>query len=147
MNKTRAMSMVCGGVFFAVTASMVASMSGCIVVVDKDDDDYGSLSSDSNGERRIGVEVEKVRSAVGAQAGVMPGTGLVVTRVVPGSPAAAAGMQQYDVIKGVEGQPDGSLASLRAAIKDKNVGDTVNLTVVRGGQEMMVTSGVAVVRD
>lgn len=139
--------MVCGGVLFAMTASMVASMSGCVVVVDKDDDDYESLSSDSNGERRIGVEVEKVRSAVGAQAGVMPGTGLVVTRVVPGSPAAAAGMQQYDVIKMVEGQPDGSLSSLRAALAGKNAGETVNLTVVRGGQEMSVTTGVAVVRN
>ena len=133
-------------VLLAVTALGLsgAGLTGCIVVVDRDNEsDFSSWEHD----KRIGIEVGSVRPAVGAQASVMPGTGLVVTRVVPGSPAAAAGLQQYDVIKGVEGQADGTLKSLRAAIYEKAPGETLTLTVVRAGQEMTVTPHVIAVDE
>jgi putative serine protease PepD len=58
----------------------------------------------------------------------------VLTSVVSGTPAGQAGMQTGDSVIAIDGNPvDGSL-SLVAQVHEHNVGDQVNLTVVRGGQ-------------
>jgi putative serine protease PepD len=58
----------------------------------------------------------------------------VLTNVVSGTPADKAGLQANDAIIAVDGNSiDGSL-SLVAQVRQHNVGDQVNLTVVRGGQ-------------
>ncbi|MDV6374351.1 S1C family serine protease [Deinococcus arenicola] len=83
----------------------------------------------------------------------LPDTGLVIGQVQPGTPAAAAGLQggtreqQFrgglvslggDVITAADGQPVDALEDLQAALINKTEGDTVTLTVVRGGQEREV---------
>jgi putative serine protease PepD len=63
----------------------------------------------------------------------------VVKSVADGTPAAQAGLQAGDAITTIDGKRvDGSL-SLVAAIRQRNVGDTVKLTVVRGSQTQEVT--------
>ena len=58
----------------------------------------------------------------------------VLTNVVAGTPADKAGLQTGDAITAVDGNPiDGSL-SLVAQVRERNVGDSVTLTVVRSGQ-------------
>ncbi|CAM3943516.1 S1C family serine protease [Deinococcus frigens] len=83
----------------------------------------------------------------------LPDTGLVVGQVQPGTPAAQAGLrggtreQEFrggvvslggDVIVKADGQPVDALEDLQAALINKTEGDTVSLTVVRGGQEREV---------
>jgi 2-alkenal reductase len=53
--------------------------------------------------------------------------------VLPGSPAAQAGLQEGDVILSVNGQAVGRARSLALALRDYQVGDTVTLTVWRDG--------------
>jgi putative serine protease PepD len=58
----------------------------------------------------------------------------VLASVVSGTPADKAGLQTGDAVIAVDGNSiDGSL-SLVAQVREHNVGDQVNLTVVRGGQ-------------
>ncbi|NAZ75562.1 PDZ domain-containing protein [Kineococcus sp. T13] len=61
--------------------------------------------------------------------------GAQVAQVQPGTPAADAGLQAGDVVTAVDGQATDGYESLTATIRGKAVGSTVQLTVVRGGQE------------
>lgn len=116
--------------------ALAAVLPGCVVVVHRDYD--SEYSSSSSHRKLIGVEIGEVGPALAAQTGVDAGRASVVTRVMPGSPAEAAGIQRWDVITGVEGQPDGSYPSLRAGVKAKNHGETVELTLKRAGTELRV---------
>jgi S1-C subfamily serine protease len=116
--------------------ALAAVLPGCVVVVHRDYD--SEYSSSSSHRKLIGVEIGEVGPALAAQTGVDAGRASVVTRVMPGSPAEVAGIQRWDVITGVEGQPDGSYPSLRAGVKAKNHGETVELTLKRAGTELRV---------
>ena len=58
----------------------------------------------------------------------------MLTNVVSGTPADKAGLEVGDAIISVDGNSiDGSL-SLVAEVRERTVGDTVALKVIRGGQ-------------
>jgi S1-C subfamily serine protease len=58
--------------------------------------------------------------------------------VEPGSPAAKAGIQAEDIILKVNGQQIDTNHTLSDLIAEHNAGDTVTLTVNRGGKEMTI---------
>lgn len=58
---------------------------------------------------------------------------IVVTRVTPGSPAAAAGLREDDVIVGVGGKQQAGIAGLADALK-AHIGQQVELDIVRQQQ-------------
>jgi putative serine protease PepD len=62
----------------------------------------------------------------------------VVQTVSSGTPAASAGLQQGDAITAVNGDLVNGSESLVAQIREKSVGDKVELTVSRGGKERKV---------
>jgi len=62
-----------------------------------------------------------------------------VAQVVAGSPAAQAGLQQGDVITQVDNQPITDDSTLGRVLATKKPGDTISLTVQRGGQSMQVS--------
>ena len=83
----------------------------------------------------------------------LPNQGIVVQEVQPGSAAARAGIQGSDfqvmyqgqpipaggdVITAVDGKPVTTTAELQNDILNRNKGETVTLTIVRGGQEQQV---------
>lgn len=61
------------------------------------------------------------------------GNGAVVTEVIPGSPAAAAGLQPGDVVEAVDSSPVSSLADLQARLYGSPPGTHLVITVLRGG--------------
>lgn len=65
--------------------------------------------------------------------------GGLVTQVEPGSPADEAGLATGDVVVRVDDSPVASGVDLAAAIKARKPGDTVELTLVRDGEEERVT--------
>lgn len=87
----------------------------------------------------LGVETSSVPSVVSEQLGLAKGFGLVVDYVVPDGPAAAAGIQQNDILKLLNDQiltePD-QLAKLVRSFSD---GTNITLTILRKGQEQKVT--------
>ncbi|PZR76991.1 MAG: hypothetical protein DLM73_00840 [Chthoniobacterales bacterium] len=87
----------------------------------------------------LGVETSSVPRVVSEQLGLAKGFGLVVDYVVPDGPAAAAGVQQNDIIKMFNDQilmePD-QLAKLVRSYQD---GTNVTLTILRKNAETKVT--------
>lgn len=68
---------------------------------------------------------------------------LTVTSVVSGGPADKAGVKKDDVITAVDGATIAAFADLRKALSGKKAGDSVTLSVDRGGsrQDIKVTLG------
>jgi putative serine protease PepD len=73
--------------------------------------------------------------------------GATVVSVEAGSPAAAAGIQDGDLITAVAGKGIDGASSLGSAIRAHRPGDTVELTVVRNGQVRTVRATLAGQRD
>ena len=91
----------------------------------------------------LGVMIYDVTDAnTAAQLGVN-GTGVYVVQVTAGGGAEAAGVQAGDRIIAVDDTAVSSSSSVKSYLKDKNVGDTVNLQVEREGKvlTLQVTLG------
>jgi S1-C subfamily serine protease len=69
--------------------------------------------------------------------------GAVIATIVPGSPAAKAGLQPGDVILQEGNRPVRNQFDWEAALLDLRVGQPANLRVRRGGREMTVQVPVA----
>jgi len=86
----------------------------------------------------IGVQPVPIANAPagapsGAKAGQPEGShGLLVTSMLPGGPAAQAGLLIGDILVDVGAQQAGSLAQLREALAG-NIGRSVPVSVIRGG--------------
>jgi serine protease DegQ len=63
-------------------------------------------------------------------------SGVLITRIEPGSPAWRRGLRQNDVVLAVNRQPVGSVAELTVALE--TAGDTVALRLLREGQQLFV---------
>src|SRR4029453_4533990 len=87
----------------------------------------------------LGVETSQVPTVVSEQLGLSKGLGLVVEYVVPESPAAAAGIQQNDILKMLNDQILIEPSQLRKLLQTFSDGTDVTLTILRKGQEQKVT--------
>ena len=66
--------------------------------------------------------------------------GVLVAEVLPGSPAEEAGLLAGDVIVSLDSEPMHDIAELSAAIKLRRPGETVELTIRRGGDLLVATA-------
>src|SRR5438046_8375447 len=83
----------------------------------------------------LGVETSEVPNVVSEQLGLAKGFGLVVDYVVPDGPAAAAGVQQNDILKMLNDQILTEPDQLSKLVRSYSEGTTVTLTVLRKGKE------------
>jgi putative serine protease PepD len=83
---------------------------------------------------RIGVTVSNST----AHDGLITGAG--IQSVVPGSPAASAGIRKGDVVTRVNNHAITGYQSMVATIRGYRPGDTVHLTVLRNGQTLHLTA-------
>jgi membrane-associated protease RseP (regulator of RpoE activity) len=67
-------------------------------------------------------------------------TGVLVSRVEEGSPAADAGVEVGDVLLSVDGELIAGSWDLRRAVAPKRQGDAVSVEVVRGGRARALTA-------
>jgi putative serine protease PepD len=116
------------GIGFAIPSNQVKRIADQLV---KD-----GVVTDS-GRAALGVRVTTVVDQSGKPVGVG------VVDVVPGGPAASAGIQPGDVIVSVDGKDTPSSEALGAVLAELKPGDTVPVTVQRGGSpvELEVTLG------
>ena len=86
----------------------------------------------------IGVQYTALTPSVAARLGLKGGQGIVVIQVIQGSPAAQAGLRGQDVIKQIDNQPITDESTLGRSLTARKPGDSVTLTVERGGQTLQV---------
>jgi serine protease Do len=96
----------------------------------------GGPPPDRHGEKKVpvtylGVETSEVPSVVSEQLGLAKGFGLVVDYVVPDGPAAAAGVQQNDILKLLNDQILTEPEQLAKLVRSFSDGTSVTLTVLR----------------
>jgi serine protease Do len=84
----------------------------------------------------IGIQYVPLNPAIAAQLGVQAQDGAVVGQVVPGSPAATAGLQPRDIITSIDGQPLQGESALAEAINRHKPGDTIMLSLQRARQQI-----------
>jgi S1-C subfamily serine protease len=65
--------------------------------------------------------------------------GAILESVEPGTPAAQAGLQPEDIVVVVDGDPIRSMEELVAAVRDRDVGESLAITYRRGDAEQTVT--------
>ncbi len=65
--------------------------------------------------------------------------GVKFSDVLPGSPAAKAGLRAGDVLVEFGGKPIGNLYDFADALRRSRVGDVVKVKVLRDGQPLTVT--------
>ena len=82
----------------------------------------------------LGVNVARLTPEIIQAYGLGVEAGALVSRVPPGGPAAAAGVQAGDVIVALGDQEVGSIEDLLGALRDTEPGQQTSVTVMRDGQ-------------
>jgi S1-C subfamily serine protease len=83
----------------------------------------------------LGIEPRPLTPEIASQLKTQTNQGVVVYNVTPGSAADKAGMESGDIITSFDGKQVRSVEDLYAALRSKKPGDTVGVTVQRGGEE------------
>ncbi|WP_369052948.1 S1C family serine protease [Kineococcus terrestris] len=112
------------GIGFAIPSNTVADVAEQLV---RD----GEVTSTNRAA--LGVTVTTLADPSGRPAGAG------VVAVEPGGGAEAAGIRPGDVVTAVDGRPVDSAAGLSTVLADLEVGDTVDVTVLREGDEQVLS--------
>ncbi|MCR4414805.1 MAG: trypsin-like peptidase domain-containing protein [Thermoguttaceae bacterium] len=87
----------------------------------------------------LGVQMQDLTPELASQFGLKESRGVIVTAVVPDSPAAKAGILPGDVVVAVGGQPVRDSEDLRLAIARTKIGAQADVTLHREGKELHVS--------
>jgi S1-C subfamily serine protease len=86
----------------------------------------------------LGVVVATLTPALQEELGISTTAGAVVLQVLPGSPAADAGLQQGEVIVAIDGKAVDSASALASIVRASRPGQSVTLTVASGTAQRQV---------
>lgn len=114
------------GVGFAIPSNYANSAYTSIVKTGKAEHPY------------LGVSVGSVDSSTKGRYGTSADSGAYVASVMSGGPADKAGIKQGDVIVSMDGESVTTASELIINVRSKEIGDTVELGVVRDGQQITV---------
>ncbi len=87
----------------------------------------------------LGVEAQELNPELAASFGLQAPRGVVIAGVVPGGPADQAGLQPGDVLLAIDNRPILDARVTMADIAAVAPGESLPLTVVRGGETLKVT--------
>ena len=123
----------------ACVSGLIAGLAlgGCIVVVDRDDN-WSDSWSDSKPSPRIGVGIAEPGKTLANQLRIDRNDATVITRVSSGSAADKAGLREFDIVTRIDGDDNADPDDLRKAVRSKQWGDTLILTIIREGQTIEV---------
>ena len=84
----------------------------------------------------LGIQIGEVTPDAAKKHQLELRSGVFVTRVQPGGPAANAGMQDEDVIEVFAGERTRSPRDLQDVVEQKEIGSTQAVVVRRGGKQV-----------
>jgi putative serine protease PepD len=113
------------GLGFAIPADLAVRLSGQII-------EKGRVSHPT-----FGLEGQTLPPTLAANAGLPQG--IYVQSVVPGGPAADAGLRRGDVLIKIDGRAATSTDALVLAALTRSAGDAVDVSYVRNGQTRMTS--------
>ena len=87
---------------------------------------------------QLGVYIQDVTEDLAQSFGLKEAKGILVSKVIDGSPAAKAGLQRGDVLLKADGRPVGKVNEFRNAIAMTTPGTVVHLDILRGGKPLQV---------
>jgi len=123
------------GIGFAIPANMVKRVTSQLI-------DRGKVT-----RGWIGVAMEPLTTELAQALGVRDARGAVVARVYPGSPAAAAGLVQNDVIVAFDGTTIEDYHHLQRLSADAEVGKMVKLGIMRSRERRTLELRIAEAPD
>ncbi|HEV2128343.1 MAG TPA: trypsin-like peptidase domain-containing protein [Thermomicrobiales bacterium] len=115
------------GLYFAVPSDTVAAVVDQMI-------NQGFISAPY-----MGITFSPINPQAAAANNLPVDYGVYVEGVEPNGPAAAAGLQPNDIIVAVDGQQLDEDTTLSGILFERQPGDTLNLTVLRGGQEVTLS--------
>jgi len=89
----------------------------------------------------LGMTVQNLTPEIASRYGYKPGSGVIITKVEPGSPADEAGLQPGDLILEVERQKVKNISSYQKALERADISRGVLLLVQRGSYAIYVVIG------
>ncbi len=111
------------GIGFAIPASTVSSVESAL-------EHGGSVA-----RGYLGVQIQPVSDDIAENLGLKSANGAIVDKVMPGTPAADAGLKTGDVISKLNGQKIDDAADLTRQIGELKPTATIELTYLRDGAE------------
>lgn len=87
----------------------------------------------------LGAVIQLVNQDLATQFGVQVHEGVLISEVMPNTPAAKAGLRPGDIVTEFAGQKMTTPEQLRKAVQVHKVGSSQPLVVLRNGQEMTLT--------
>ena len=124
----------------ATALATVPAMASAEPCRDSHPDSFEMMSM---GKGRLGVVVLGITPELREHFGAAGDRGVLVARVEPGSPAAAAGLQAGDVITNAGGRAIGEASDLVAAVSSVAKGKTLQLDVLRDHKPLTLTARIA----
>ena len=111
------------GIGFAIPASTVSSVESAL-------EHGGSIA-----RGYLGVQIQPIGEDIAENLGLKSASGAMVDKVMPGTPAADAGLKTGDVITKLNGQKVEDAADLTRQIGEMKPGAAIELTYMRDGAE------------
>jgi serine protease Do len=115
------------GIGFAVPSNLARHVVGDLMT-------YGEVRRGSIGYLRV----EKPTPEISRELGLKSASGALVTGIRRSSEAYRAGLQQYDVVVGFNGQPIDDPSQLSRLVADAKVGSTATLKIIRDGRALEI---------
>ncbi|HET6950490.1 MAG TPA: trypsin-like peptidase domain-containing protein [Acidimicrobiales bacterium] len=100
----------------------------------------GEITPDTPRLGVTSVPLDTVEDAVKDRLGIEAGAGAFVVEVLPGSGAEAAGLQQGDVIVGLDGEDIANDERLGEIVREHEPGDQIEIVIERDGSEQTLTA-------
>ncbi len=123
INTAKITAVEVSGVGFAVSANTAGPVAAEIIA-------KGYVS-----RPYLGVSLVTVTPAIASSYNLATNEGGMVYQVVPGTPAEQAGLRAYDVITRIDGEEVTAADDVILAIRDHDIGDTIEITYFRGTME------------
>ena len=123
------------GVGFAIPINLAKWVSGQLIAKGAVERGY------------LGVSISPINGEMAAKLGVKDKKGALVTEVMPGTPAAEAGVQELDVIVGFDGAPVDGPRSLQEVVERSGIGQKHKVAVLRDGKPVELSVSVKPLPD